>query len=212
MPPSGDSRQGARLTLAPPEATSGKPHRTGYLALAASGLLTATAFAGIADLATGSMDAAREPSGVHQYERDPDANGPDRYLVPGQAHPEGGQEPIDDAAARNTLRPSEDDSIGTGLGSRAGSTTTLPTLLSPEADRSDDGSNGGHDPDGTPSEPDEPEPTRSEDPGPTSTTTSSTEPPTTDPTSTDPTGPTSTDPTPTDPTGTTEPPDRKSVV
>lgn len=94
------------VTLAPLTGQSAKSRRTGYLALVASGFITATAFAGIADLASSSVPlAVTQPTPVQEYERNNPGGGLGSSLVPGQAYPEHGEIPVSGAAVAETIAP-----------------------------------------------------------------------------------------------------------
>lgn len=95
------------VTLAPLAAgDSAKSRRTGYLALMASGLITATAFAGIADLARSTIPSASPNAPrIQEFEREPGAPAPGSGLVPGEAYPEHGEISVSGAAVVETFRP-----------------------------------------------------------------------------------------------------------
>lgn len=111
----GGSAEDTRVLIAPPPTIGdSKSRRTGYLALIASGLITATAFAGIADLARVTMRTADSGQEIQEFEREPSIAPPGAELVPGQANP--GQDSIEVS----------------GAASADGLPTTTTTMVSPE--------------------------------------------------------------------------------
>ncbi len=107
MPPAGSSDD-LPVTLAPRAASDSKSRRTGYLALAASGLITATAFAGIADLASSTLPSASpNATRIQEFERAPHSPQAGPALVPGEAYPEHGEISVSGAAVAETFRPKD---------------------------------------------------------------------------------------------------------
>lgn len=160
--PSGDSR----VTVAPPAVGGPKSRRAGYIALAASGLITATAFAGIADLAGTSLIGGPPTAGIQRFDRQPNG-APDGGLVAGEASPDQTTIKISGAAHGTDRRTT----TTTPTTSTSGHPTTR-TTSSPDDDTSTPG-NPGTSPPGTS--------TTS-----TKTTTTTTTPPTTTTTTTTP--------------------------
>lgn len=99
MPSSGSPQEPRVIVAPPPTVGDANSRRAGYLALVASGLITATAFAGIADIATSAMPLASPPGPIQDYQRAPDSPSGDPYLVPGQPSPEQGGATISGAAS-----------------------------------------------------------------------------------------------------------------
>ncbi|PXY24224.1 hypothetical protein [Prauserella flavalba] len=103
MTPSPGSRP--RAEVAPPRESTGKLQRTGYIALAASGLVLATAFGAVAQVMGGTSDS---PDAVDRTASQSTGNsggngGPE--LVPGQAIPGQTQIMVDGVAVTGTLPP-----------------------------------------------------------------------------------------------------------
>lgn len=99
MPSSGSPQEPRVIVAPPPTVGDANSRRAGYLALVASGLITATAFAGIADIATSAMPLASSPGPIQDYQRAPDGPSGDPYLVPGQPSPEQGGATVSGAAS-----------------------------------------------------------------------------------------------------------------
>lgn len=175
------------VTLAPAVGSSAKSRRSGYLALVASGFITATAFAGIADLASSTVPIAiTDPTRVQEFERGEPVQDGGPHLVPGQAYPEHGEVSISGAAVVETFRPRDpSDPTVVVITNPDGTTTT--TVLPPPP------------PGGTTSNGTTPPPPGSTTTGPPGSTTTDPPPSTTDPTTTTEPEPTTTttDPAPT---------------
>lgn len=175
------------VTLAPAVGSSAKSRRSGYLALVASGFITATAFAGIADLASSTVPIAiTDPTRVQEFERGEPVQDGGPHLVPGQAYPEHGEVSISGAAVVETFRPRDpSDPTVVVITNPDGTTTT--TVLPPPP------------PGGTTSNGTTPPPPGSTTTDPPGSTTTDPPPSTTDPTTTTEPEPTTTttDPAPT---------------
>ncbi|MFF5990139.1 hypothetical protein [Prauserella flavalba] len=193
MTPSPGSRP--RAEVAPPRESTGKLQRTGYIALAASGLVLATAFGAVAQVMGGTSDS---PDAVDRTASQSTGNsggngGPE--LVPGQAIPGQTQIMVDGVAVTGTLPPATTSPTTVVSVGPDGMTTT--TVITPTRSSSSNTRPGTPPPGGSDSElppttrptTTRPDPTTS-DPEPTTTT----PPPTT-------TEPTTTEPEP-EPTGT----------
>ncbi|SNR73323.1 hypothetical protein SAMN06265360_11695 [Haloechinothrix alba] len=128
MPPSDGAHDELRIAVAPPDAVTGKSRRRGYLALAASGLLTATAFAGVADLAADGFHGAEAPQSIQEYERDKGDSDGGRDRVAGDASAEHTTDPIDDSVASETLRRQRSTESSVIITRPDGTTTISSTL------------------------------------------------------------------------------------
>ncbi|ASR34716.1 hypothetical protein BAY61_06685 [Prauserella marina] len=182
---------GERAEVAPPrESTgSGKLQRTGYLALAASGLVLATAFGAVAQITGGTGEAESRTTANDSY----DQGG--RQLVPGQAVPGETTVMIDGVAVTGTLPPSTTSPTTVVRVGPDGHSTT--TVVTPSRSSSSSSSSQSRSDSHTPG------PTGSSSELPPTSTTDPTTPP---PSTSDPTDPSEpTDP-PTDPTDPTDPP------
>ncbi|MGH3520681.1 MAG: hypothetical protein ACRDQ7_25570 [Haloechinothrix sp.] len=119
--------------LAPVSASdSVRSRRTGYLALAASGLITATAFAGIADLASNTIPSASPGSSrVQEFERGTIAPPAGSNMIPGEAYPEHGEISISGAAVAETFRPKDPTDPTVVVVTHPDGTTTTTVLPPP---------------------------------------------------------------------------------
>lgn len=184
------------VTLAPLAAgEAAKSRRTGYLALVASGLITATAFAGIADLASSTIPiASPNNTPVQEFERERGVPAPGSGLVPGEAYPQHGEISVSGAAVAETFRPRNPLDPTLVVITNPDGTRTTTVVPAPAPGTTGNGASTTNPPGSSTSNP------------PSSTTGNpTTDPTTTDPTTTDPTtDPTTTEPSTTEPS-TTEP-------
>lgn len=196
MPESSGSDQSTRNEVAPPLVTSKPVQRTGYAVLAASGLVLATAFGGIAELAQPDSAAKGElasspdsgpPRGGHGAPGKPD--GDRTRTIDGVAVAEAMPGKSTSAARSRTSSPST--IVTFGPNGQPTTTTIAPHSSSERSSRHDDGS--GHSSTG-PGSSDPGGDTGTTDPGNTDTSSPSD--------STSPTG--SDDPTETEPSTPTE--------
>lgn len=151
-----------RAEVAPPREATSKLYRTGYVALAASGLLLATAFGAIAQVAGpgGNTPNASGAAGVRSADRSSPESGP--MLVPGQAIPGETRILIDGVAVTGTLPPSTTSPttvVSTGPDGRTTTTVITPSRTpgnpnnpGPGPSDPDDGHGGGDGDDSSSSE------------------------------------------------------------
>lgn len=175
MTPQGGSAEDTRVIVAPPPTIGdSRSRRTGYLALIASGLITATAFAGIADLARDTMRTADSPQEIQEYEREPSGAPPGAELVPGQANPGQNSIEVSGAASADGLPATTTTTVSpnvttptTVVVTHPDGTTTTTVILPPDST---------HRP---PSSSDNPTDTTTDEPTTTAPPTTTTEEPTT---------------------------------
>ncbi|PRX48347.1 hypothetical protein B0I33_104163 [Prauserella shujinwangii] len=122
---------GPRAEVAPPRESAGTFQRTGYLALAVSGLLLATAFGAIAQVAGPSetVEAGGDGATVRNGAASGQQGGP--QLVPGQAIPGETTILVDGVAVTGTLPPST--TAPTTVVSKGPDGQTTTTVITPSA-------------------------------------------------------------------------------
>ncbi|SFH34884.1 hypothetical protein SAMN04489731_103632 [Amycolatopsis regifaucium] len=113
MPRPDGSDPSARVSVAPPRGATGKLNRSGYAVLGVSGLVVATAFAAIAELAGPGVSATAGGTGIPGGQHTSPAG---IQLVPGNAVPGGPMtvsgEPIPGAPTSSTPPPTTVTSVG----------------------------------------------------------------------------------------------------
>ncbi len=191
------SGESTRVELAPPRESPGRPHRTGYLALTAAGLLLCTAFATVAQVAAPEEDTGdRMAAPTDGLTDDNRSGGGGPELIPGRAVPADTTVVVDGVPVTGTLPSSTDAPTTVVRVGDDGEETT--SVVPPPDDDGDEDSDSGQGDRGE-SDPSNPGP----QPGPTDTDTE--EP-------SDPTDPTSPTGSPTDPTSPTEDDDNEDTT
>jgi hypothetical protein len=128
------ARSGQRIEVAPPRDSSARAHRSGYILLAASGVVLATAFGGLAELTASSgtpgIQSGNSNSGAQLVPGTP-TPGQETITVSGDAQP---------ASSTTTTAPSTgpDGKPSTSAKSSGGAPTssndTVPTTTTPRQD------------------------------------------------------------------------------
>lgn len=178
--------QQPRDQVAPPRESAGRLHRTGYLALAASGLALCTAFAAVAQIVQPETTGNTQTTQTGRSS----GGGEPAEIVPGQAEPAETTVVIDGVAVTGSISATSETPTTVITTDENGTRhTTVHTPSPSQPTRSSDNGGGGStkpeptdptdDPGPNPTDPPEPsDPTPSEpDPGPDPTESESTETP-----------------------------------